>query len=175
MSSVDLVILGILLEKPQSAYELQKDVVNHHYDKWSKIGITTIYQNVHRLQAAGYLQSEMQPGEKRTNRAVYSITEAGKVYFTKLMHEIVDREVAFLFDFNIVITNMNKIAKTEADVLFHKLHNNIKNAALKNAALATKYADIPLVGRAIFQQQHLLYQALLDWLISFKTEFAEEA
>lgn len=33
MSSVDLVILGMLLEKPQSAYELQKDVVNHHYDK----------------------------------------------------------------------------------------------------------------------------------------------
>ena len=30
MSSVDLVILGMLLEKPQSAYELQKDVVNHH-------------------------------------------------------------------------------------------------------------------------------------------------
>ena len=50
MSSVDLVILGMLLEKPQSAYELQKDVVNHHYDKWSKIGIPTIYQNVHRLQ-----------------------------------------------------------------------------------------------------------------------------
>ncbi len=91
------------------------------------------------------------------------------------MQKIVDREVAFLFDFNIVITNMNKISKTEADVLFHKLHNNIKNAALKNAALATKYADIPLVGRAIFQQQQLLYQALLDWLISFKAEFAEEA
>lgn len=32
MSSIDLVILGIVLEKPQSAYDIQKDVEYHHFD-----------------------------------------------------------------------------------------------------------------------------------------------
>ena len=31
MASIDLVILGIVLEKPQSAYEIQKDVEYHHF------------------------------------------------------------------------------------------------------------------------------------------------
>ena len=37
MSSIDLVILGIVLEKPQSAYDIQKDVEYHHFSRWTKI------------------------------------------------------------------------------------------------------------------------------------------
>lgn len=33
MSSIDLVILGIVLEKPQSAYDIQKDVEYHHLSR----------------------------------------------------------------------------------------------------------------------------------------------
>lgn len=36
MSSIDLVILGIVLEKPQSAYDIQKDVEYHHFSRWTK-------------------------------------------------------------------------------------------------------------------------------------------
>ena len=31
MSSIDLVILGIVLEKPQSAYDIQKDIEYHNF------------------------------------------------------------------------------------------------------------------------------------------------
>ena len=43
MSSIDLVILGIVLEKPQSAYEIQKDVEYHHLSRWTKISVPSIY------------------------------------------------------------------------------------------------------------------------------------
>ncbi|EHM52857.1 hypothetical protein HMPREF0372_01294 [Flavonifractor plautii ATCC 29863] len=39
MSSIDLVILGIVLEKPQSAYDIQKDVEYHHF---SRVGLQYI-------------------------------------------------------------------------------------------------------------------------------------
>ena len=39
MSSIDLVILGIVLEKPQSAYDIQKDVEYHHFSRWTKISV----------------------------------------------------------------------------------------------------------------------------------------
>ena len=44
MSSIDLVILGIVLEKPQSAYDIQKDVEYHHFSRWTKISVPSIYQ-----------------------------------------------------------------------------------------------------------------------------------
>lgn len=42
MSSIDLVILGIVIEKPQSAYDIQKDVEYHHFSKWAKISVPSI-------------------------------------------------------------------------------------------------------------------------------------
>lgn len=42
MSSIDLVILGIVLEKPQSAYDIQKDVEYHHFSRWTKISVPSI-------------------------------------------------------------------------------------------------------------------------------------
>lgn len=40
MSSIDLVILGIVLEKPQSAYDIQKDVDYHHFSRWTSIEVS---------------------------------------------------------------------------------------------------------------------------------------
>ena len=44
----------------------------------------------------------------------------------------------------------------------------------KSKEYAQQYKDIPLVGRTIFDQQSLLYQALLEWLDSFSAQFSKE-
>ena len=59
MSSIDLVILGIVLEKPQSAYDIQKDVEYHHFSRWTKISVPTIYRNDLHMTEKGYLQSHL--------------------------------------------------------------------------------------------------------------------
>ena len=53
MSSIDLVILGIVLEKPQSAYDIQKDVEYHHFSRWTKISVPSIYRKVLQLSEKG--------------------------------------------------------------------------------------------------------------------------
>ena len=54
MSSIDLVVLGIVLEKPQSAYDIQKDVEYHNLSKWTKISVPSIYRKVLQLKEKGY-------------------------------------------------------------------------------------------------------------------------
>ena len=39
---------------------------------------------------------------------------------------------------------------------------------------AREFADIPLVGRTIFEQQQLLYRALMEWLDHFEGQFLKE-
>ena len=53
MASIDLVILGIVLEKPQSAYEIQKDVEYHHFSRWTKVSVPSIYRKVRQLSEKG--------------------------------------------------------------------------------------------------------------------------
>ena len=114
MSSIDLVILGIVLEKPQSAYDIQKDVEYHHFSRWTKISVPSIYRKVLQLSEKGYLQSDIVKGDKFADKAIYSITDQGRAYFKELMASYAAGPVSLLFDFNVVITNLNKMDKTEA-------------------------------------------------------------
>ena len=171
MSSIDLVILGIVLEKPQSAYDIQKDVDYHHLSRWTKISVPSIYRKVVQLNEKGYLQSDIVKGDRFADKAVYSITEKGRSYFEQLMDTYVSEPVPLLFDFNVVITNLNKMNKEKALELVAKLRNNIAASAILNDEYATNYADIPLVGRTVFEQQRLLYRSLLEWLDEFESQY----
>ncbi len=173
MSSIDLVILGMVLEKPQSAYDIQKDVDYHHFTRWTKISVPSIYRKVIQLNEKGYLQSDIVKGDRFADKAVYSITEKGCSYFEQLMDTYADEPVQLLFDFNVVITNLNKMDKEKALGLVSKLRNNITASAKSNDEYAANYADIPLVGKTIFEQQRLLYHALLEWLDAFESQYRE--
>lgn len=174
MSSIDLVILGMVLEKPQSAYDIQKDVEYHHFSRWTKISVPTIYRKVIQLNEKGYLQSNIVKGDKFADKAVYSITDKGKVYFKELLTSYASQPVPLLFDFNVVITNLNKVDKTEAMELIAQLRSSIRTSIQSNENYAAEYANIPLVGRTIFEQQQLLYSSLLEWLDNFESQFISE-
>ena len=171
MSSIDLVILGIVLEKPQSAYDIQKDVDYHHFSRWTKISVPSVYRKVIQLNEKGYLKSDIVKGDKFADKAVYSITEKGCAQFEMLMDTYASEPVPLLFDFNVVITNLNKMDKEKALELVAKLRNNIVASAKSNDEYAANYADIPLVGRTIFEQQRLLYHSLLEWLDTFESQY----
>ena len=115
MSSIDLVILGIVMEKPQSAYDIQKDVEYHHLSRWTKISVPSIYRKVLQMNEQGYLESSIVKGDKFADKAVYSITEKGRAYFGQLMETYANQKVPLLFDFNVVITNLNKMEREKAD------------------------------------------------------------
>lgn len=173
MSSIDLIILGIVIEKPQSAYDIQKDVEYHHFSRWTKISVPSIYRKVLQLNEQGYLKSDIVKGNKFADKAVYSITDKGRSYFEQLMNTYASEKVSLLFDFNVVITNLNKMEKEKALTLIKQLRNNIAISAKANEEYAAEYADIPLVGKTIFEQQRLLYHSLLEWLNAFEIQFKE--
>ena len=173
MSSIDLVILGIVLEKPQSAYDLQKDVEYHHFSRWTKISVPSIYRKVLQLCEKGYLQSDVVKGNRNSDKAIYSITENGKKHFEKLMVLYMAEPIPLQFDFNVVITNLNKMEKTEGLYLLERLKENIIASLHSLENYETAYVGIPLGGKTIFEQQRLLYQALLEWLDNFRSQYQE--
>lgn len=89
------------------------------------------------------------------------------------MNTYASEQVTLLFDFNVVITNLNKMEKEKALELVKQLRNNITASANINEEYAVSYADIPLVGKTIFEQQRLLYHSLLEWLDAFESHFKE--
>lgn len=173
MSSIDLVILGIVLERPRSAYEIQKDVDYRHFSSWTRVSAASIYRKVIQLQAEGYLQSDRVKGDRSADKAVYSVTEKGRAYFEELMDSFADEPVPLLFDFNVVVANLNKLEREKALELIARLRRSIAVSAKQNDGYSAGYDDLPFVGKAVFEQQHLLYRALLEWLDAFEGQYKE--
>jgi len=173
MSSIDLVILGMAIERPLSAYDIQKDIEYHHFRRWTRISIPSVYKKVLQLKDKGYLKSESVKGNRFAEKAVYSVTEKGRAYFERLMDECASAEVALQFDFNVVITNLSRLETPRALILVEKLRKSITKSREKNALYKELYSSIPFAGRAIFEQQELLYASLLDWLDSFGAGLAD--
>ena len=87
------------------------------------------------------------------------------------METYASQKVPLLFDFNVVITNLNKMEREKAMDLIKKLRGNLTASAKSIDKYADSYPDIPLGGKAIFEQQRLLYQSLLEWLDKFESQF----
>ena len=90
MSSIDLAILGIVMEKPKSAYDIKREVEDQNYSHWIQISIPSIYKKVLLLKKKGYLKSDTVKGERFADKAVYSITDSGREYFERLLNRFPD-------------------------------------------------------------------------------------
>ena len=92
----------------------------------------------------------------------------------ELMEKYSEQEITIPINFNVVISNLNKMSKPKALELINKIRDNIIKAQGNNKKYTELYSDIPLTGRTIFKQQAALYSSLLDWMSEFETEFLKD-
>lgn len=171
MAAIDLIVLGMIKKKPQSAYELQKNVEYRNNSKWVKISTPSIYKKVIQLETKGYLQSEIQKDGKMPEKAIYSITESGEKQFLYLMEEIAGNMINVFLDFNAVIMNLDLVSDNSKQILLEQIGNNIDD--LKNVLEFNqqKKKNIPLVGKTILSQQYEIAVTLKEWIENFKEEY----
>ncbi len=167
MSAVDLILLGLVYEHPQSAYDIQKQVEYRNLSKWVKISSPSIYKNVLKLEEKGYLTSEAIREGRMPEKAVYSITPTGREHFLKLMREKANAAVSVLFDFNAVIANLNKLENGQALELAGNIRAGMEAGRAYIANMQPQRQHVPFVGRAIMEQQVAVYDALLSWMDFF--------
>ena len=105
---------------------------------------------------------------------MYSITEKGREYFLSLMDKYTSESIAIPLDFNLVISNLNKVPMSQAQNYIKKIRTSLIAAKKANGDCIRKYSEIPLVGRTIMEQQRVLYQSLLDWLNDFEKQYGND-
>lgn len=169
---IDLAILGMVLEGPRSAYDLQKDVEYHHYPRWTRISVPSVYRKVLQLQERGDLRSEETPGDRR--KTVYTITEQGRRRFLALMREQASAPAPLLLDCNVVAANLNKVDRETALELLGRMRESVTASARETAGYEASYEGLPLTARTVFDQQRRLYGALLEWLEALEAQVREE-
>lgn len=174
MSVIDLILLGMVMEAPASAYEIQKDVEAHHFSRWAKVSTPSIYKKVIHLKQKGYLDSEVVREGNMPEKTVYRITESGQAYFEQLMAHFAAQPVAPIFDFNAVVANLSRVSPERGRRLVADMVESIDRSAAELSQLRELYADIPHRGRAIIEQQQRVLEALMEWARAFEQSWEDE-
>ena len=174
MAAIDLIVLGMLKRESLSAYDIQKLVEYRNISKWVKISTPSIYKKVIQLEEKGLITSRTQKEGKMPQKAVYSLTDAGRQEFEKLMLEISCKPINIFLDFNAVIVNLESMTKERQKECLDNIESNInvlKRYLEENIVLKGNNPDIPATGIAVLRQQSLLVQAIEEWITTIKKEF----
>ena len=78
MNRYDLVLLGLILEKQRSGYDIITEVRNRELDRWANLSTSTVYNRLATLEKHGDISGQSVRDGNRPERVVFSITEKGR-------------------------------------------------------------------------------------------------
>ncbi|EQA44095.1 transcriptional regulator, PadR family [Leptospira broomii serovar Hurstbridge str. 5399] len=174
MSTIDLIILGILIKRPMNAYEIVQYVENDQVDRMIKISVPAIYKSCKRLFQAGYLIGKTEKEGENPEKVIYSINAAGKKYFYELIRNFSSKVQPFYIDFNAVILNLDRLDREEGLATLLTLKKQIfawKKWILEHEK-DMKSAPFPV--KSIIKQYRMTFSALFDWIEQTIREFKKE-
>lgn len=172
MSSVDLIILGIVNQRPVNAYELVNILKIQNISRWVKVSPQGVYRNVNILKEKGYLKGTRIKEGKMPEKTIYSITKKGEEYFLKIMRNISADMGNFYMDFNAVIANLPNVNRKEANELLKNLRHQFYK---KREDIQYNYQNrknLPLEARMIIRLYYDIFDKIfINWIEEFIKEF----
>ncbi|MBI5192784.1 MAG: PadR family transcriptional regulator [Nitrospirae bacterium] len=174
MSTVNLIILGLLLDKPMSAYDMAQIVDSWIMRKLLKISAPTVYKNLKVLYKETYITAESVKDGEMPEKKIYSVTEAGRAYFLKLMEYYSGNLNDFYLDFNMFLVNLDKVDKQAGLLMLHNLEKQINQARawIVQHEQDMKAAEVFFAGRMLAKQYRMVLSTLRDWIEEVIVEYS---
>lgn len=174
MAAIDLIVLGMIKQRPQSAYDLQKSVEYRNISRWVKISTPSIYKKVVQMEDKGYIKGNVMKDGKMPEKSVYMITPGGDAYFEKLMEKTAMQSVSIFLDFNAVIMNLDFAAPAKREELLEHIREGISDLKEVIGENSQKRTHIPMTGQTILEQQYLMASSMEAWILKFMREYLDK-
>lgn len=89
MRHSELVVLGLLIREPKHGYELRQMLEQMHINQWAKLGASTVYSTLTRLERGGFVRQKASREGRRPERSVYHVTDSGREEFRRQVKEAI--------------------------------------------------------------------------------------
>ncbi|MEO3811186.1 PadR family transcriptional regulator [Sphaerisporangium sp. B11E5] len=163
LTPAELIILGLVIERPQHGYDLEQVIERRGIRQWTEIGFSSIYYLLAKLEKRGFLHA---PGARAApkSRRVFHATASGRQVAARgalaFIREL--RPVPHLL--LVGVSNLSLLPEREyARALRDRLAQvDARIAAIKAAESAQ--APLALPAREVFSYSLSLLEAERSWL-----------
>ncbi|MEK7704232.1 MAG: PadR family transcriptional regulator [Myxococcota bacterium] len=165
MSTIDLVVLGILLQGAKNAYELVRYIREREIHRVLKVSEPAVFKSCRRLAEAGYLDGETVHEPGVPDKVVYEVNSRGRARFDELMGHFVQDFRPFYLEINAVLWNIGLVDQAEGKRLLLSLQQQLHAAKTWVTAHEQEVREIlPFGPRQIVKQYGMTLSALSDWI-----------
>lgn len=167
MSEIDVVLLGMLKKKAQSAYDLQKAVEFRNVSYWVKISNPSIYKNVRELEKKGFIEGKSVKNGNMPQKIIYQITQDGTQYLQDEIFKLSQNEIRLFQSMNAVILNLELLPEQQQKECMLNIHEQIHflKEHIEQQMQERTNVNIPISGQLIISQQKQLIDVLNQWSI----------
>jgi DNA-binding PadR family transcriptional regulator len=163
-----LIILGLLRERPYYGYELKRAMKERYVDEWTQLAFGSIYYALRQMTQEGLVQPEATERDgNRPSRTVYSITQVGRLEFTRLLREAWQAPATMSPELmRICILFMQELPAEEIRThLTHRATALIRSIEhLKHVGQEVSAKGAPWTAQYIVSYDIGLWQKSLEWI-----------
>jgi DNA-binding PadR family transcriptional regulator len=114
LTKTDLLLLGLLQERPMHGYELYQQIQAEGIDDWFNVSAAGVYYSLRKLRDQGLVTESGQRKGSSSRKSVYRLTEKGRsAFFPAMEEELASRERPYL-DYDLAIYLLNRIPMPRA-------------------------------------------------------------
>jgi DNA-binding PadR family transcriptional regulator len=168
MSTVDMMILGILIKQPMNAYEMKKTLEYRNVKAWTKVSSPAIYKNLLKLNKAGYIDGETVRDGAMPEKTIYTINEKGRTYFMQLMKNCSDNPGMVYVEFASFVANLIAVDKETGCEMLENLHGNIEERLAGIKRQMELKGDSSEFALSIIDLHIKMYEVFDKWIEDFK-------
>ena len=110
-TKIDLLLLGLLMDKPMHGYEINQLIRSAEIDAWLNVSMPSIYYSLNKLREKGLIAETRQRGEGSPTKSVYHLTDEGRTRFFTAMEESLASQEKMYFDYDLGIFLLNKLPR----------------------------------------------------------------
>jgi DNA-binding PadR family transcriptional regulator len=113
-TKIDLLLLGLLLDRPMHGYELYQQIQAEGIDDWFNVSMAGVYYSLGKLRDQGLVAESRQRGKRSARKSIYRLTEEGRAAFFGAMKAQATNQDEVYLDYDLIIYMLNKLPLKQA-------------------------------------------------------------
>jgi DNA-binding PadR family transcriptional regulator len=165
-TKIDLLLLGLLLDRPMHGYELFQQIQAEEIDAWFNVSMAGVYYSLGKLHDQGLVAESRERGARSPRKSVYHLTDEGRSAFFEAMEaQALNQEEVFL-EYDVVIYLLNKLPRKRAISLLEQQRALLadKSQAVHRALAREQEGDQSPLRLAVLDHKRRYLDMERDWL-----------
>lgn len=173
LSSIEVILLSIVNEKPSYAYEIDKTIDLRDMRRWVRVGVASIYQVLKRLEGKKLVYSQKEKEGRMPERKRYYVTDNGKAALVEASKRLLSGFEWHYLDLNVGLETSDFLTPGEIAGCLKKRLARVQSNKRRLKEIYSTGKDAVFKKRAVIKNLIIFREAEERSLLEFLQELAD--